>query len=238
MMTAPRGGEWDGSPLMHEDYPATTELLGRFYDGDEDALDALLRLHLPWLRARIRARCGAEVLRKNESEDMVQEAMVRFLEYTPRFVVRTIAEFRALLLRIAENVIRDAHDYFHAARRDMARERPLPRSTVLYLAPLAMGVDTPSAVVSRDEQDAMVRMGLELLDPPDRDVIVLRDWHEHEFASIGKCLGISDEAARKRYTRACARVADKVVCLGRGDLRRALGNGETLDAGGAAELGI
>ena len=214
--------------LMHEDYPQTTKLLERFHDGDKDALDALLRLHLPWLRARIRARCGAELRRKNESEDMVQEAMVRFLKYTPRFVVRTNAEFRALLLRIAENVIRDAHDYFHAARRDMARERPL-RSTVLHLAPQAKGVDTPSSVVSRDEQDAMVRMGLELLDPPDRDVIVLRDWHGHEFAAMGKCLGISDEAARKRYSRACARLADKVVCLGRGDLRQALGNDETLD---------
>jgi DNA-directed RNA polymerase specialized sigma24 family protein len=89
---------------------------------------------------------------------------------------------------------------------------------------------TPSKSAERLEGEAWVRLGMELLDPMDRDVIVLRRWNELSFPEIGEHLGLSPNTARMKYNRAVLKLGDEVMALRRGDLSRFV-EGDSFDKG-------
>ena len=195
----------------------TSELLTRYHAGDSGALNDLLELHLPYVRRRVSEALGPALRRKNDSGDVVQEAVREFLVYAPRFVIDSERAFRGLLVRIAMNVIRDQHDYFTAKRRDMAREQPIPESTVLALGG-AHNAETPSQHAATEETRARVRLAIELLEPAERDLISMRDWDHLEFQEIGERLEITTDAARMRYRRALLRLSQAGLALKEGRL--------------------
>ena len=187
----------------------TSILLQSWHAGDKNSLDALIDRHLPEIQARVHKRLGPGLRKKIESCDIVQDAMVQFLRNGPRIITNE-EHFCALITRIVENSIRDKHDWFSARRRQVARERPLPTDTILYLDSPRHTVDTPSQSAQRHEGEAWIRLGIELLDSKDRELIVLRDWDKRSFLYIGEKLDISEEAARKRYGRAVGRLEKKI----------------------------
>jgi RNA polymerase sigma-70 factor (ECF subfamily) len=213
---------------MVTEHTSTRELLERWRGGDRRALDVLLEQDLPWIRERVHRRLGALLRRKGETEDYVQEAMVHVLRYGPRFVVSDRDQFRALIARIVENVLRDQSDYHTARRRAVEKERPLPSGSVVDLDPAAAETVTPSRQVIEDERQARVRVGLELLDREDREVILLREFDGLPFGRIGERLQVSEDAARQRFNRALPRLAEVLMELERGRL------GRTLEGSGAA----
>lgn len=205
----------------------TAALLVRVQAGDRRALDALLARNLPWIRAQVRRRMGAALRSKEESSDVVQDAVIEFLTYGPRVRLGSEASFRGLMCRIVEHTLSDQHDWWTARRRTLNRERPLAADTVLDLdAPRAPGPD-PAEEAARREWEAWIRLGLELLDAGERRVIVLRKWEGREYAAIGRELGCSEDAARMRCNRAMASLADAVHALRAGAVPAAAG-----DAGG------
>ena len=94
---------------------------------------------------------------KGETCDYVQDAIVQFLQYGPRFTISNDARFRGLLAKIVENVLCNKYHWFIARRREIARERPLPSDTVLNLDPPRHAVDSPSMAADKHEQEAWVR---------------------------------------------------------------------------------
>ena len=160
---------------------------------------------------------------KGETCDYVQDAMVEFLRYGPRFTISDDAVFRALMLKIVENALRHKHEWFTAQRRNIAREFPLPSDTVLSLNPPQGSSQTPSYSAARAEQEAWVRLGLEFLDNEDREVLILRKWQNLSFVAIGEHLGISSNAARKRNNRALDRLTQIIWDVRTGKLSRVLG---------------
>jgi len=192
------------------------------HGGDPTALAALLERNLDWIHQRVSRRLGPVLRKKGETCDYVQDAMVQFLRYGPRIQVNDEGHFRALLARIVENTLSDQHDWFTRARRRVSREHPLPGDSVLSLDEPRDTVTTPSKAAQHHEEEALIRLGMELLDPEDRNIIALRQWENLPFHQIGERLGITPEAAGKRHNRAVARLAKKVGALRRGDLRCAL----------------
>jgi RNA polymerase sigma-70 factor (ECF subfamily) len=199
----------------------TRHNLEQWHAGDQQALDALLERHLSWIRAHVRHRIGPFLRKKAETLDYVQDAMVQFLKYGPRIVVSDDRHFRALLVRIIENSLRNNYDWYSAKRRAITRENPLPSDTVLNLDPPRNKVTRPSQAVQRKERDAWIRLGMEFLDAGEREVLVLRQWEKRSFQELGEHLGISDEAARKRYTRAVDRLSEKIWDLRSGRMLEA-----------------
>ena len=63
-----------------------------------------------------------------------------------------------------------------------------------------------------------MRLALELLDPEDRQLIVLRQWDNLEFNEIGEKMGLAPDAARMRFNRALPKLAMKVQQLQRGQI--------------------
>ncbi len=192
--------------------PTVDALLRRSHGGDRDAIDALALRVLPFVRERVHARLGEKLRAKAETGDYVQEALVRVLEYGPRFLVADETRLRALLARIVENVIRDGHDRLVARRRDPAREKPLARDSILALDPPLEAPTRPSVAAARGEEDAWIPLAMGLLEAADREVLYAREWDGRAFADVGAALGVTEDAARMRHGRAIARLA-KIVRL-------------------------
>jgi len=200
----------------------TRVLLLRWSAGEEGALGALLERHLAAIREQVERRLGPWLRKRSPSEDLVQDVLVEFLRFGPRFHISDDEHFRRLLARVVENVLRGRHAWLTAQRRDAARDRSLPTDTVLELDPPRRRIETPSREAHREEEEAWVRFGLELLEPERRDLIVQRQWEGLSFAEIGARLGVTETAARLRYLRALDALAAVVGALRRGEIDAAL----------------
>ncbi|MCA8952100.1 MAG: sigma-70 family RNA polymerase sigma factor [Planctomycetes bacterium] len=196
----------------------TRTLLQKWHDGDRAAIDALVARDLPWIREYVHSRLGPLLRARGETMDYVQDAVIQLLGYVPRFVTSDRDRFRALVARIVENHLRDAHDHHAAQKRAVAREQALPSDSVLDLDGPRKPVTQPGSAAARNERDAWVRLAIELLEPEDRQVVMLRQWHEFEFAEIGQRMGLSEDAARMRFQRALPKLARKLEGLRRGEL--------------------
>ncbi len=200
---------------------------------DEDSrngkldLEEILEHHLQWIQEFASRKLSPLLRTKTESGDIVQDALVQFLKYGPRIRLNSDMQMRSLLARIVENVIRDKYDWFTARRRALARERPLPSETVLYLSSNQDRVETPSQVVQKNEQEAWVRLGLELLDPDQRRTLILRDWEQLPYNEIGRRMGVSEHTARRRYVRSLTLLMDVVQDLRSGQIDKALEESRT-----------
>ncbi|MFO1031630.1 MAG: sigma-70 family RNA polymerase sigma factor [Planctomycetota bacterium] len=196
----------------------TPLLLERWHRGDDQALAALVELHLPWLREHVQRRLGPFLRRHGEAEDYLQDAVLDFLRDAPRFQVRDGAQLRGLLARVVENTLRDKNDWFRAKRRDLARSATVPSDSVLALDPALQRSTTPSRDATRNEIRDWVRLGLELLEAEDRKVILAREYEDRSFVEIGAELGMTANAARMRWVRAVARLAEVMQQLKNGTL--------------------
>lgn len=200
----------------------TRSLLVRWHGGDPGAVDELVRRHLPWLTAHVEQELGPQLRAKSDVADVVQQALLEFLKYAPRFVLQGEPQLRGLLARIVRNVLADQDDFFKARRRSRARERPLQSGSMISLDPQREAAASPSQVAQRNDEEEWVRLALELLEPQERDLLVLREWDRASFAEIGAKLAIGEAAARMRHHRAVLRLATVVVKLKAGDVDAAL----------------
>jgi RNA polymerase sigma factor (sigma-70 family) len=200
---------------VNQPLDGTQDLLRRLHGGDRRALEELLVRHLDWVRAQVRRRLGAVVRREGETEDFVQAAVVDALDRGPRFVVDSPERFRALLLRMVENNVRDRVRYMHRQQRDCRRQLCRASDSVLVLDAPFRTVTDPGEAAARGERIATLQLALELLEPEDREAIRLREWDGLSFGDVGARLGVGEEAARKRYARALPRLVQKVDALRR-----------------------
>jgi len=201
---------------------ATYDLLSRWRAGDADALGRLLDRDLEWIRSFVHRRLGnAPVRRFGDTDDFVQEAVVRLLKDGPRFVLGDRDQFRALLATIALNVIRSSHRALHALKRTVVREQALGTDSVLLLdQPQAMQ-PAPDEQAALAEQEEWLRLAFLLLDADDQEVIDLH-WQGKTDAEIGAVVQAADNTARMRRQRATARLTKLVLDLKAGRLAQIL----------------
>lgn len=195
-------------------------------------MELVLNRHLSWIQSYVHQKMGNSLRSKAETGDIVQESLIQFLRYGPRIRLSNDNQLRALLCRIIENVIRDRYSWFTARRRNIAMERPLAPDTILNLDPPRRShPKSPSQLAMKQEEEAWARLGLELLEPRKREVIILHHWEDLSFSQIGKFLGISKIGARKRYISALTLLVETVDALKSGRLESVLGQGGRHDPG-------
>lgn len=98
--------------------------------GSREALGDLLERHGVRLTRRVRGLLGARLAVKIGPADVVQEALMTASFKFPGFKGKTEKEFEHWLARILHRRVLDTRKYFHAAKRDVRRERPLTGSDV------------------------------------------------------------------------------------------------------------
>lgn len=199
----------------------TRLLLDRLHAGDAEALPRLLERHLDFVRACVQRRMGDALRVHADTQDIVQDALIDVLRDGPRISIGDEDAFRRLLAHVVENTLRDRYRHVHRDRRDAARERGRAES-ILDLEPAVRQVTRPSQAASASEEQEWVRLGVEFLEPRDREVIWLREWEGLSFPEIGQRIGVAEEAARKRFERALPKLALRVADLRRGGIARLL----------------
>ncbi len=193
---------------MNESGNNTTLLLKAWYDGNQEALNALLEKQMPIIRSMVRKRLGQFLHEREESGDMVQEAVFKFLRYAPQIEITNGKLLTALLVRVIESVLLDKHNFYTRYKRRTDNDQPLDSQCVLHL-------DTPSKIVVKKEQSEWVRLGVLFLNDVDREVIALREWEDLSYVDIGKQLELTPNSARMRHDRAMGRLSEIM-----GQLRR------------------
>lgn len=201
------------------DTVATVVLLRRWHGGDEAALQDLMTRDLPWVKQQVARRMGSELRGRADVDDVVQHALLSVFQHGPKFEIEDSEHYRAVLIRIVENTIRKMIRDGRRQKRWAGREEPLPSGSVLVLS---AGGTQPASAADRNERRAWLQLGMELLEPADREIVLGRQWQGHSFQDLGEQLGISEEAARKRFDRAVARLAQLVSRLRAGQLRDVL----------------
>ncbi|MCA8973844.1 MAG: sigma-70 family RNA polymerase sigma factor [Planctomycetes bacterium] len=200
-------------------YPETIELLRRWHAGDAAALDDLIARDLPWVRSEVAHRMGDELRGRADVDDVVQQALINVCQHGPRFQVDDPQHYRALLLCIVENTIRKMIRDGRRQKRWAGREEPLPSGSVVALT---AGATAPASAADRNERRAWLQLALELLETRDREIVLGRQWEGRSYADLGAATGLSEDAVRKRFERAIARLAQLVSRLRAGQVAEVL----------------
>jgi RNA polymerase sigma-70 factor, ECF subfamily len=142
--------------------------------------------------ASIGRLCMAMLGSQAEAEEAVQDALLAAHDAMASF--RADGSVRSWLFGIARHV---------CARR---LERRASRDRGLRLVDGGTGPETPDAIVDARRQAAKVRDALDQLAPSERETLLLRYQADLSFREIGEACGIDEATARKRASRALARL--------------------------------
>ena len=180
--------------------PTDADLLRRFARGGGDGDDAfaqLVRRHAAWVLAVARRRVGNHEL----AEDVAQAAFIVLAQKGKRLPATT--PLAPWLFRVT---------CFAASRasRDESRRR---RHEVG--AAMTRDARTAEAQIAAWEQLApALDRAVEGLRSADRHAVLLRFYQRRSLAEVGVSLGISEEAARKRVSRAIDTLRGRLASLG------------------------
>jgi RNA polymerase sigma-70 factor, ECF subfamily len=161
----------------------------RARQGDRAAYDRLFALHADRALLFIRARLGAKLRDKVESQDVLQDAYLAAHQGFPHFEHTDEGAFTHWLCRIIENRIRDLGDHFGALKRQAVE---LPRSDPTG----------PVTALDRAEHRAKVARALDELDHDHRQVLLLRYFEGLSAEETGQRMNRSAGAVRKLTARA------------------------------------
>lgn len=166
-------------------------LISRARAGDFGSFEALFERH----RAMTYRYAYQLVGRRDDAEDLVQEAFVRAFKNLDRY--RDQAKFTTWLLRIITNLAADMAR-MHTRRSSLEQQeakRGLDWMTVGNL------ID-PEDDMEYTVRSEILRLALSRLTPRHRSVIILRDVEEREYAEIAEILRCSVGGAKLRVLRA------------------------------------
>jgi RNA polymerase sigma-70 factor (ECF subfamily) len=171
-------------------------LVSRARDGDDAALDELLRRH----HARIHGVCRRLTGNDADALDATQEALISIVRGLPRFDGRS--SFSTWVYRVATNA---ALDELRRRRRRPATslddERPGRRE------PAMTGPSVGQSVSDRLDVDAaLAELPLDFRAP-----VVLRDLCQLDYAEIAEVLGIPAGTVRSRISRGRAMLATRLA---------------------------
>jgi RNA polymerase sigma-70 factor, ECF subfamily len=177
----------------------TTELLSRIRDGDRAAWNDLYARYRDRLLFAIRCRLGAKLREKLESEDVLQSVMMEALGELPTFAPRGPESLRRFLHVLIERKIRDRADTFGAEKR--AGAAPLHAVAEPVAKTPSEAFDYLDGPRYRALERAMERLPDDL-----REMILLRKIDGLSSEEVAKRTGLTDDAVRKRTSRAMARL--------------------------------
>lgn len=174
----------------------STALLRRAREGEAGALDDLLARVATKLLPLIRLRMGRGLRGRMESRDILQSVLLKSYQRMEQFDGGSLM---AWVARIAENEIRDQHEFHGRQRRDAGRDASLDGDAGLR-SPVRSAL---SQAIWTEESERLER-ALESLPEAQREAIVLRKLEELSFREIGERLGRSEDAGRMLFGRAMA----------------------------------
>jgi RNA polymerase sigma-70 factor (ECF subfamily) len=178
----------------------TLDLLSRARNGDGAALDAILRRYMPRLQRWATGRLPRAARNFRDTQDIVQEALVRVVQHIEDFQPRHEAAFQAYARKILFNLIKDVS----------RREVPRPFTSVLDGNEVDPGPPPIEEVIGWELAERY-EAALDRLRPEDREGIILRIEFGYSYQEIAEAMGKpSADAARMAVSRALLSLAEEL----------------------------
>lgn len=170
----------------------TIELLERFKNGDQEAVSLLVERSIPPLKRWARGRLPQWARSLAETQDLVQNAVLRALPHLKTFEAKHPGALQAYLRQAVNNHIRDE------IRKVKARPVPTPLSDEQP----DEGPSPLERAIGRESLDRY-EAALKTLRPVDREAIIARVELQQSYDEIAIALGKSSaDAARMAVVRA------------------------------------
>lgn len=177
-------------------------LVKRARDGDFSAFETLFERY----RTLVFRFAYQMVPRRDDAEDIVQEAFVRAYQNLDKY--RDEAKFTTWLLRIVTNL---CTDQARMSTRRQALEQQEAKGSLVWMT--VGDWDDPVQNLENDRRKDALRRALEALPAHHRSVIVLRDIEEREYSEIADVLGCTVGGAKLRVLRARRALKDRIAPL-------------------------
>ena len=182
---------------------STVTLLPLAARGDRRAVEILIERMRPYLTRFGHGRLPGWARGRAETEDLVQESLIRALNHLPRFENQSIKDFRSWLHTVFRNLVTDEKRF--VGRVGVAKELPTDVEDP--------GM-TPEEQTLEQARAGVFEQAIRCLEPEDRLPIVYRLQHGYSFRDLADKLGKpSADAARMTYNRALGRFRDEVKRL-------------------------
>lgn len=175
----------------------TLELVRRLKEGDPGAWDELYARYRDPLLFAIRNGMGARLRAVVQSEDILQSVAVDAFRAMPAFEDRGQGSLKAFLHRLVQNKLRDRGRAAGAQKRS-GGQAITPSVEAAAAAP-------EPAYLDADRYGRLER-ALAVLPDDMREIVVLRQLHGLSSKEAATRTQRSDDAARKLYSRAMARL--------------------------------
>lgn len=202
-MTSSEDNASSGDPLVARSIVDARE-------GSPSALGQLLDHYRGYLLGLANQELDAALVPKVAHSDLVQETFFQAARDFPKFQGQTEAELRAWLRQILQHRMLDAARQFRqTAKRSIDKELPID-APAAGGQPLVSCEPSPSRVLLSAEKQAEVLAALATLEESHRRAIELRSLAGMSFEQVGESLGRSAEAARKLWSRAIEKLAEKL----------------------------
>ena len=167
------------------------------------------------LRRMVMVRLDQRLQGRLDPSDVLQETYLEAARQLADYLRNPVLPFFLWLRQLAGNRLFKLHRYHLTAQvRDAGREIPLyrggwPEASSAALAAQLLGRECrPSEAALRAELKRRLQEALDLMDPLDREALVLRHFEQLTTVEVARVLGISRAAAGKRYLRALLRLKE------------------------------
>lgn len=187
--------------------------------GDLDAFAWLLQRYRPRLKAYLDAFiCDALRVREGSSDILQEVALQGVRTEASANYLRLLGPYGCLRKLASNQLVERYRHHFHAQMRSPNREQREQEegSQVFRLAEqLADSGLSPSQELQKSEEKLIIHKALELLAPDDLQLLIWGYVESLSRAVIAERLGISEDAARQRCSRAVKRLAELLKQLNR-----------------------
>lgn len=187
-------------PDQTTDLESTFRLIERAQGGDQAALDRLIARHLTPLRRWAHGRLPRWARDLTDTDDLVQETLVRTFQRLGDFEHRGAGALQAYLRQAVVNRVRD----------ELRKKGRRPDAAELDGHEVDAGVSPLEAAIGRETM-ARYERALATLSAAEREAIIGRVEMGYSYEELADALGKpTSEAARKAARRALVRLAQEM----------------------------
>ncbi|HBJ36415.1 MAG TPA: RNA polymerase factor sigma-70 [Planctomycetaceae bacterium] len=161
------------------------------------------------LKAMISARLDKRLQTRVDASDIVQEVYLRAMQGLPTFLQSPNVHPVVWLRLIGKHLVAETHRRHFRAKRSPDREASnVDNDNDLVVNHIADSIQSVHTAIAREELVVKIRHLFTQMSDQDRDVLEMRHTEGLGLIEIAGVLGISLDAAKKRYYRALARFRD------------------------------
>jgi len=179
---------------------STAVLIQRVREGDKDSLERLMQRHVAPLRRYVSGRLPRWARDLADTDDLVQDTLLRTFSKLDAFDVRGVGALQAYLRQAVMNRLRD----------ELRRKGRAPVLVDVHELNVA-GEGSPLEEAIGAEAAARYVAALARLEPEEREAIIGRVEMDYSYAELAEVLGKpTADAARKAARRALLRLAEEM----------------------------